>query len=39
VPLKTIGSPEIVAANVIHILQQDFMTGSILKIDGGESLT
>ena len=39
VPLKTIGSPEIVAQNVIHILQQDFMTGSILKIDGGESLT
>jgi glucose 1-dehydrogenase len=38
VPLKTIGSPEIVAENVIHILQQDFMTGSILKIDGGESL-
>lgn len=39
VPLKTIGSPEIVAANVVHILRQDFMTGSILKIDGGESLT
>lgn len=38
VPLKTIGSPEIVAENVIHILQQDFMTGSILKLDGGESL-
>lgn len=39
VPLKTIGSPEIVAENVIHILKQDFMTGSIIKIDGGESLT
>lgn len=38
IPLKTIGSPEIIAENVIHILEQDFMTGSIIKIDGGESL-
>lgn len=38
VPLKRVGSPEIVAENVIHILEQDFMTGSIIKIDGGESL-
>ncbi|MGB4595026.1 MAG: SDR family oxidoreductase [Anaerolineaceae bacterium] len=38
IPLKAIGSPEIVAENVIHILEQDFMTGSIIKIDGGESL-
>ena len=36
VPLKRIGSPEIVAENALHILRQDFMTGSIIKIDGGE---
>lgn len=38
VPLRRIGSPKIVAENIIHILEQDFMTGSIIKIDGGESL-
>lgn len=36
VPLKRIGSPEIIAENALHILRQDFMTGSIIKIDGGE---
>jgi NAD(P)-dependent dehydrogenase (short-subunit alcohol dehydrogenase family) len=38
VPLKRIGSPEIVAENVLHILKQDFMTGSIITIDGGEHI-
>lgn len=38
IPLKMPGSPEIVAENVIHILKQDFMTGSIITVDGGESL-
>ena len=36
IPLKRIGSPEIVSENALHILKQDFMTGSIIKIDGGE---
>ena len=36
--LDRIGSPEIIAENVIHILSQDFMTGSIIKIDGGENI-
>jgi len=38
VPLKRIGSPEIAAENVLHILEQDFMTGTIIRVDGGEFL-
>ncbi len=36
IPLKRIGSPEITAENVLHILHQDFMTGTVIRIDGGE---
>jgi glucose 1-dehydrogenase len=36
VPLKRSGSPEIIAANVLHLLKQDFLTGVILPVDGGE---
>ncbi|HAE85304.1 MAG TPA: glucose dehydrogenase [Anaerolineaceae bacterium] len=36
IPLKRIGSPEIIAENVLHILHQDFMTGTVIRIDGGE---
>lgn len=38
VPLKILGSGEIVAQNVIHILEQDFMTGINIILDGGEYL-
>ncbi len=38
IPLLRVGSPEIVAQNVVHILKQDFMTGNIIRIDGGEAL-
>lgn len=38
VPLKMLGSGEIVAHNVIHILEQDFMTGNNIVLDGGEYL-
>lgn len=38
IPLKRIGSPEIIAQNVLHILSQDFMTGHVLRVDGGEFL-
>lgn len=38
VPLKRVGSPEIIAENVLHILTQDFMTGHVLRVDGGEYL-
>lgn len=36
IPLKRVGSPEIIAQNVLHILSQDFMTGHVLRVDGGE---
>lgn len=38
IPLKRIGSPEIIAQNVLHILRQDFMTGQVIRVDGGEFL-
>jgi len=36
IPLKRIGSPEIIAENVLHLLHQDFMTGTVIRVDGGE---
>ncbi len=36
VPLRRPGSPDIVAANVLHLLVQDFLTGVTVTIDGGE---
>lgn len=38
IPLRRIGSPEIIAENVLHILSQDFMTGHVIRVDGGEFL-
>ena len=38
VPLKRHGSPEIVAENVLHLLRQDFLTGVVIPVDGGEFL-
>lgn len=38
IPLRRIGDPEIVAQNVLHILSQDFMTGHVIRVDGGEFL-
>ena len=38
IPLNRIGSPEIIAENVLHILHQDFMTGTIIRVDGGEHI-
>ena len=38
VPLQRAGSAEIVAENVLHLLHQDFLTGVIVSIDGGEFL-
>ena len=38
VPLKRPGSPEFVAENVLHLLCQDFLTGVIVPIDGGQFL-
>lgn len=38
VPLKRIGNPEMIAENVIHLLKQDFITGQIIRVDGGENI-
>lgn len=38
VPLKRIGSPEMIAENVLHLLKQDFITGQIIRVDGGENI-
>lgn len=38
VPLRRSGNATIVAQNVLHLLEQDFLTGVIIKIDGGEFL-
>lgn len=38
VPLKRPGSPEIVAENILHLLRQDFLTGVIIPLDGGQFL-
>lgn len=38
IPLQRPGSPDIVAASVLHLLRHDFLTGVILPIDGGEFL-
>jgi glucose 1-dehydrogenase len=38
IPLRRHGSAEIVAANVLHLLRQDFLTGVTIPIDGGEFL-
>lgn len=38
VPLKTHGSANIVAENVVHLLRQDFLTGVTVRIDGGQFL-
>ena len=38
IPLKQPGSAEIVAENVLHLLRQDFLTGVIIPLDGGEFL-
>lgn len=38
VPLRRTGSAELVAANVLHLLRQPFLTGVVLPLDGGEFL-
>ncbi len=38
VPLRRAGNADIVAENVLHLLRQDFLTGVVIPIDGGEFL-
>jgi NAD(P)-dependent dehydrogenase (short-subunit alcohol dehydrogenase family) len=37
-PVGRIGKPEDVASGVLFLMQNDFVTGSVLTIDGGGSL-
>jgi glucose 1-dehydrogenase len=38
VPLRRPGNSQIVAENVLHLLRQDFLTGTTIRIDGGQFL-
>jgi len=38
IPLRRGGSPEMVADNALHLIRQDFVTGQVLGLDGGEFL-
>ena len=38
IPLARAGNPEMVAENVLHLLSQPFLTGEIIRLDGGEFL-
>lgn len=38
IPLQRLGGLEVIEDNVIHILEQDFLTGQIITLDGGEFL-
>jgi glucose 1-dehydrogenase len=38
VPLGKAGNPQSVAKNVLHLLEQDFLTGVTIRIDGGQFL-
>jgi len=37
-PLKRVGRPEEVAAQIVHLMQNGFMTGSVVLVDGGGSV-
>lgn len=39
VPLKRLGSPEDVARAVVYLVENDFITGEVLTVDGGQHLT
>jgi len=38
IPLRRAGNAGVVAGNVLHLLRQDFLTGVIIPLDGGEFL-
>lgn len=38
-PLKRIGRPEEIAGQIIHLMQNGFMTGSVVLVDGGGSVS
>ena len=38
VPLGRAGDAHAVATSVLHLLRQDFATGAVIQLDGGEHL-
>jgi NAD(P)-dependent dehydrogenase (short-subunit alcohol dehydrogenase family) len=38
VPLDRLGSPEDIARAVVYLVESDFITGEVLRIDGGQHL-
>ncbi|MBL8134033.1 MAG: SDR family oxidoreductase, partial [Anaerolineae bacterium] len=38
-PLKRPGAPDDVARAVAYLAREDFLTGAVLHVDGGESVT
>jgi len=39
VPLNRLGSPEDIARAVVYLIENDFITGEVLTVDGGQHLT
>jgi NAD(P)-dependent dehydrogenase (short-subunit alcohol dehydrogenase family) len=39
IPLRRIGTPEDVARTVLFLLDSDYITGAVIPVDGGRSLT
>ncbi len=39
VPLDRLGSPEDIARAVVYLVESDFITGEVLRVDGGQHLT
>lgn len=37
-PLKRVGKPEEIAAQIVHLMRNGFMTGSVVLVDGGGSV-
>ncbi len=37
-PLQRTGAPENVTRAVLHLIENDFVTGAVLPVDGGERL-
>jgi NAD(P)-dependent dehydrogenase (short-subunit alcohol dehydrogenase family) len=38
VPLDRLGSPEDIARGVVYLIENDFITGEVLTVDGGQHL-
>ncbi len=38
IPLRRLGSPEDIARAVVYLVENDFITGQVLAVDGGQGL-